>query len=65
MTTKLYRNDSEEDIDVLGVGVIPAGQQVSLTGEHLPVVIVENYPGLVDVLAEEAKAQTEEENVEK
>ena len=54
MTTKLYRNDSTETLNVLGVGEIPVGEQVSITAEFQPPVLLGNYPGLVDVLAEEA-----------
>lgn len=56
MAKAFYRNDSDKVIDVIGIGEIPPGEHVSLTGDHLPPVIVENYPGLVDVLAEEAAA---------
>ena len=56
MSTKVYRNDSSEPISILGVGEIPAGDQVSITSEYQPPVVIENYPGLVDVLAEEAAA---------
>jgi hypothetical protein len=64
-TTKIYRNDSKETLDVLGIGEIPAGEQVSVTGEYQPQVILVNYPGLVDVLAEEAEAPVEEPVKEK
>jgi hypothetical protein len=53
VTTRVYRNDSEEDIDIPGLGEIEAGQQVSFTGEFHTPVVISNYPGLVDVLAEE------------
>ena len=53
ISTKVYKNTSKVPIDVLGLGVIEAGEQVSVTGEHHQPIIVENYPGLVDVLAEE------------
>ena len=53
ITTKVYKNTAKAPIDVLGLGVIKPGEQVSVTGEYHQPVIVENYPGLVDVLAEE------------
>lgn len=49
MATKLYRNDGKEKIDILGVGELKPGEQISMTGQYLPVVILENYPGLVDL----------------
>lgn len=48
-TTKIYRNNSEKTLNVLGVGEIPAGEQVSVTTAHHPHVILENYPGLAEV----------------
>lgn len=53
ITTKVYKNTSKLPIDVLGLGVIKPGDQVSVSAEYHQPVIVENYPGLVDVLAEE------------
>lgn len=56
---KIYKNTTKEDINVVGVGLIPAGEQVSLAGEqHWPVVL-ENYPGVIDVVAEEEKKKAE------
>lgn len=55
MTVKVYKNVSDEDLVVIGVGEIPAGEQVSLSGEHLPPVVLENYPGLVDLTDPEEK----------
>lgn len=48
-TTKIYYNSSKEDLDVLGVDVIPAGGQVSITTEFQPPVQLANYPGLLDI----------------
>lgn len=50
-TTKIYSNTSDADINVIGIGVIPTGEQVSITTEFQPAVVLENYPGLVDVTA--------------
>lgn len=49
MSTKVYHNTSENDLNVIGVGVIPAGEKVSVTSDYQPHVVLENYPGLVDV----------------
>lgn len=54
MPTFLYRNDSKEVFDVPGWGYIGPGQRVSHGGDHATPIVIENYPGLVDVLAEEA-----------
>lgn len=51
-------------MDVPGVGPIPAGEAVSVVTEHQPTVILENYPGLVDVHEEEAAAPAIEPPVE-
>lgn len=59
VTVKIYRNDSDADMDVVGIGEVPAHGQVSIATEyHYPVNLV-NYPGLVDVIAEEEAAQQE------
>lgn len=50
---KVYRNDSKVVLDVVGIGEIEPGSQVSISGDHMPAVILANYEGLVDVLAEE------------
>lgn len=49
MSTRAYRNTSDKSLNVLGVGEIPAGGQVSVSGAYLPTVILENYPGLEDI----------------
>lgn len=49
MSVKIYRNTTKADIDVIGVGVIPAENQVSVSGDYQPHVVLENYPGLIDV----------------
>jgi hypothetical protein len=54
-TTKIYENTTDKPVNVIGVGVIEAHDRISVTTEyHAPVNLV-NYPGVVDVLAEEAK----------
>lgn len=54
-TTKIYKNTSKKTINLLGVGEIQPGEQVSITSEfHAPVNLV-NYPGVVELVAEEEK----------
>jgi len=54
-TTKMYENTTNQPVNVVGIGVIPPHDRVSITAEfHTPVNLV-NYPGVIDVLAEEAK----------
>lgn len=54
VTTKIYENRTDKSVNVVGVGVIQAHDRISVTTEfHAPVNLV-NYPGVVDVLAEEA-----------
>lgn len=55
-TTKIYRNDGLEPISLLGVGEILPGGQVSVTAEYHSPINLANYPTIVDVLAEEEKA---------
>lgn len=56
-TVKIYENTTDEPVNVVGVGVIPAHDRVSVTADfHAPVNLA-NYPGVIDVLAEEAKHQ--------
>lgn len=57
MSTKVYRNTSNEDLNVIGIGVIPAGEQVSVTTEYQPHVVLVNYPGLVEVSDEQGPSQ--------
>jgi hypothetical protein len=51
--TRIYRNDSDTDYVIPGLGEIKAGQRVSFQGEFPPAINLENFPGLVDVIAEE------------
>ena len=55
MATVIYKNTSKSDMIIPGVGELKAGEQVSLSGEHLPVVLLENHPGLIDLEKEEQK----------
>lgn len=49
MSTKIYRNTTSKTVNVLGVGEIEGGSQVSLTTEYQPAIILENYPGIIEV----------------
>lgn len=50
--TKLYRNTSDVNMVVPGIGEVPAGGQVSITSEYPPAVVLQNFPGLVDITNE-------------
>lgn len=58
MVTLMYRNDTDHSIEVPGWGFIHAGERVSHTAEFLAPLNLLNFPGLVDVLAEEADGKT-------
>jgi len=53
-TTKIYENTTAQPINVLGVGVIPPYDRLSITTEYHAPVNLANYPGVIDVLADEA-----------
>jgi hypothetical protein len=53
--TKIYKNTSKKTLNILGVGELKPGEQVSVTTDNHAPVVLENYPGLVDVEAEEQK----------
>lgn len=61
MATKIYENTTKQPVTILGVGEISPGERVSVSGEYLPPVNLDNYPGVVDVVAEEEAAAAEEE----
>lgn len=52
MSVKVYHNTTEEDMNVLGIGVIAAGEKASVSSEYQPHVVLENYPGLNEVSQE-------------
>ena len=55
--TRIYRNDSKESYFIPGLGEIHSGQRVSVMSEAPPAINLLNYPGLVDVIAEEEAGQ--------
>ena len=46
MTTKIYKNTGDETIIVTGLGEVLAGQQISITAEYQPQIVLANYPTL-------------------
>jgi hypothetical protein len=61
---KVYENRGNKDLNVVGVGEIKKGERLTIRTEHQPVVILENYPGLIDVIAEEEIAAAAEQSAE-
>lgn len=53
METRIYKNITKKDINVIGIGIIEAGQSISLTTAHQPQVILENFPGVIRADLEE------------
>ena len=59
VTTKIFSNTTTEDVNILGVGVIPAGEQISVTSDgHAPVNLL-NFPGVVELVEQETLAAAE------
>lgn len=54
-TTKIYKNTSKKTLNVPGVGELKPGAQVSVTSEYHQPVVLENFPGLVDLVEAEKK----------
>jgi hypothetical protein len=54
-TTKIYKNTSKKTLNVPGVGELEPGAQVSVTSEYHQPVVLENFPGLVDLVEKEQK----------
>lgn len=63
MPTRQYRNDSETEYNIPGLGWVGPGQRVSFSGEFPPPINLDNYPGLVDVIAEETPADENTDSV--
>jgi len=64
--TRIYRNDSENEYNIPGIGWLGPDQRISVSSEFPPAVNLTNYSGVVDVLAEEeaGKARDYEVNPE-
>ena len=58
--TRVFRNTTKDPINVVGVAEILGGEQVSISGENLPAVVLENYPGLIEVTDEEVNPTVKE-----
>lgn len=54
-TTKIYKNTGKQTLDVLGLGELKPGDQVSVTTDYHTPIRVDQYPGLVEVVEEEQK----------
>jgi hypothetical protein len=63
-TTKKYQNTSDQDMSVIGIGTIAAGESVSITTQFQPPVVLSNYPGLVDVTVEEVTDNIQSDNTQ-
>lgn len=57
-TTRIYSNTGKEDMNVIGIGTIPAGEQVSVTSVYQPQIVYENYPGLQDITDQPSSNQS-------
>lgn len=55
VSTKIYRNTSKKTLNVLDLGELKAGEQVSVTTEYHQPIVLANYPGLVEVVDQEQK----------
>lgn len=51
--TKTFHNTTSKTINVIGIGEVLAGEQISVTGEYLPPVNLANYPGLTETTDDE------------
>lgn len=60
-TTKIYENRSKKTVFIQDVGEIEPGARVSVTADGHPPINLENFPGVVDVLAEEAEKAEKKE----
>lgn len=54
-TTKIYKNTSKKTLNVLGLGELKPGDQLSVSTEYHTPVNFANYPGLVELVEEEQK----------
>lgn len=62
MPVKIYKNTSKKPIRLPQLDLeLKSGEQVSVSGDFMPPVILENYPGLIDVEAEGAAEKSKDE----
>jgi hypothetical protein len=58
VTTKIYKNSGKQKVSVPVLGVeLKPGEQVSVTSEYHQPLVLENFPGLVELVDEEQKAE--------
>ncbi|MDE2100933.1 MAG: hypothetical protein KGL39_27045 [Patescibacteria group bacterium] len=55
MATKIYENTTNKPIEIVGLGTVAPHDRLTEVGEYLTPVNLANYPGLIDVLADEAE----------
>jgi hypothetical protein len=65
MSVKVYHNTTEKDMNVNGVGVVPAGEKVSVASEYQAHVVLENYPGLNEISQEPGPDKAAKEETSK
>lgn len=65
--TKQYFNTTDKPLNVLGVGEIAPHDRISITTAYPPAIVMENYPGLVEMsaLPSEEQRVIEEEHLGK
>lgn len=50
VTTKIYQNTTDQDVDLVELALtIPAGEHISLTSAYHRPVVLENYPGVIEL----------------
>lgn len=60
ITVKVYKNTNKKAVDVVGIGEMRGGEQVSIVAEqHFPVNLA-NYPGVIDITDGEPTEETDE-----
>jgi hypothetical protein len=51
-TTRIYKNTGSKALSIVGIGDVKPGEQLSVTTDYHPPVVLANYPGLVEVTDE-------------
>lgn len=57
ITTKVYKNNGNEPVNIIGVGELQSGEQVSITTEYHQPVVMANYPDVVELTADDYIAE--------